>query len=146
MPRLIRFFVKTAFAWLVVALALKALALSPWGASIPAITPISWHALFVGWLTQLIFGIAHWMLPTIPGAPKDLLRGDERIMGGVYGLLNVGLLLRMVAEPMVIAQPGAGLWQGLLIASAWLQWLAAMLFVFNSWRRVRPAVQRGKRG
>lgn len=146
MPRLIRFFVKTAFIWLIIALVLKTLALTSWGVSIPAITAISWHALFVGWLTQLIFGIAHWMLPTIPGAPKERLRGDERIMWAVYGMLNAGLSLRVISEPMVIAQSDMALWRWLLVLSAWLQWLAAILFVINSWRRARPAVQRGKRG
>jgi len=146
MPPLVRFFVKTAFLWLMLALGLKALALTSWGASIPAITPVSWHALFVGWLTQLIVGIAHWMLPTIPGARRERLRGDERVMWGVYALLNAGLLLRVISEPMVIARQEMALWRGLLIASAWLQWLALVLFVGNSWLRVRPAVKRGKRG
>ena len=146
MPRLVRWYVKVAFVWLVLALLLKAVALIPAGASLPAITPVSWHLLFVGWLTQLIFGIAHWMLPTIPGASRDRLRGDERLMWGVYVLLNIGLLLRVLSEPLVIAQSEAIIWRWLLISSAWLQWLAAVLFVLNSWRRARAAVQRGKRG
>lgn len=66
MPRLIRWYVKSAFVWLVAALLLKAIALFPVGASLPAITPVSWHLLFVGWLTQLIIGMAHWMLPPRP--------------------------------------------------------------------------------
>lgn len=76
MPTLIRFYVKTSFVWLVLALFLKAVALLPAGASLPAITPVSWHLLFVGWLTQMIFGIAHWILPTALGATKDHLRGN----------------------------------------------------------------------
>ncbi len=146
MPRLVRWFVKAAFLWLILALALKAASLSSWGSAIPAITPVSWHALFVGWLTQLIFGIAHWMLPTIPGAPKERLRGDERLMWGVFFLLNSGLLMRVLAEPMVIQGGAFAFWRWMLLTSAWLQWLAAVLFVINSWRRARPAIQRGTRG
>jgi hypothetical protein len=145
MPRLIRWYVKMAFVWLVLALFLKAISLFPDGASLPAITPVSWHLLFVGWLTQLIFGIAHWMLPTKPGATrKDKLRGNERLMWGIFLILNVGLALRVVAEPMQIVQPNpvGARW---LIASAWLQWLAAVGFVANSWGRVRPPVRRYKR-
>ncbi len=146
MPRLVRWFVKAAFLWLILALALKAASLSSWGSAIPAITPVSWHALFVGWLTQLIFGIAHWMLPTIQGAPKQKLRGDERLMWMVFFLLNSGLLMRVLAEPMVVRGGSDAFWRWLLLTSAWLQWGAAVLFVFNSWRRVRPAIQRGMRG
>ncbi len=145
MPRLVRWYVKAAFVWLALALLLKAVALFPAAASLPAITPVSWHLLFVGWLTQLIFGIAHWMLPTRPGASKDKLRGSEPLMWGAFICLNLGLLLRVAAEPMQVAQPGP-LWAGLLMVSAWLQWLAALGFVFNSWARVRPPVRRGQRG
>lgn len=146
MPRLIRFYVKTAFGWLVVAIALKTVALSAWGASLPALTPVSWHAFFVGWLTQLIFGIAHWMLPTIVGAPKARLRGNERLIWAVYVLLNVGLLVRAIAEPMVTMELGGMFWRWLLVASAWLQWVAVVFFVINSWARVRPPIKRGQRG
>ncbi len=145
MPRLVRWFVKASFLWLVIALSLKVIALTPWGSDIPAITAISWHALFVGWLMQLIFGIAHWMLPTIPNAPKDRLRGDERLMWAAWVLLNSGLALRLLAEPMIAVQR-TPIWQGALVTSAWAQWLAAILFVFNAWRRARPAIKRGKRG
>jgi hypothetical protein len=144
MPSLVRSFVKAAFVWLVVALGMKSLALLPAGASLPAIVPVSWHLLFVGWLMQFIFGIAHWMLPTRPGARKAQLRGDERLMWGVFVLLNLGLALRMVAEPLHLIQPGP-LWTVLLVASAWLQWLAGVGFVANSWQRARAPVRRGKR-
>ena len=145
MPRLVRWYVKASFIWLAAALLLKAIALFPAGAAIPGITPVSWHLLFVGWLTQFIFGIAHWMLPTKPGARKERLRGDEHLIWGVFFTLNIGLALRLVAEPMQIVQPGP-LWAALIIASAWLQWLAGVGFVFNSWGRARPPVRRGKRG
>jgi len=145
MPTLVRVYVKSAFVWLVAALLLKAIALLPGGGSLPALTPVSWHLLFVGWLTQFIFGIAHWMLPTAVGAPKNRLRGREDVIWGVWVALNLGLLLRFIAEPMQTASPGR-FWAMMLIASAWLQWLAGVGFIANSWRRVRAPVRRGKRG
>ena len=144
MPRLVRWYVKSAFIWLTLALLIKAIALLPAGSSLPAITPVSWHLLFVGWLTQLIFGIAHWMLPTKPGAARDKLRGHESVMWMVFVTLNLGLILRAIAEPMQIIQPRP-LWTILLVASAWLQWLAGVGFVLNSWQRARPPVRRSKR-
>ena len=145
MPRLVRWYVKMAFVWLVLALLLKAIILLPAGSSLTAITPVSWHLLFVGWLTQLIFGIAHWMLPTKVGATKERLRGSEELMWAVFFTLNIGLALRVMAEPTQTISPGP-LWARLLIVSAWLQWLAAIGFVFNSWARARQPIQRGKKG
>ncbi len=144
MPRLIRWFVKAALVWLIVAMLLKAAALTPKGASFPAITPVSWHLLFVGWLTQLILGMAHWMLPTVRGARKERMRGRENLVWGVFWLLNLGLTLRLVAEPMQMLSPSPA-WAAALYASAWLQWLAILIFIANSWRRVRPPVQRGRK-
>ena len=145
MPTLVRFYVKSAFVWLVIALFLKAIIILPRGASLPAITPVSWHLLFMGWLTQLIFGIGHWMLPTAVGASREHLRGSETLMWGVWAALNMGLLLRLIAEPMQTAAANP-LWAILLVVSALLQWLAGIGFVINSWRRVRAPVRRGKRG
>ena len=45
-----------------------------------------------------------------------------------YILLNLGLLLRVVGEPLTSTYPETGTgW--LLVVSALLQWLAAILFV-----------------
>jgi hypothetical protein len=53
-----------------------------------------------------------------------------------YLLLNGGLLLRVVVEPLHGSQPSGGLgW--LLALSALLQWLAAVLFVILAWPRVK---------
>ncbi len=133
MPPIIRWYVKTALLYLAVALGWGILLET--GTPRATLTPTYWHLFLVGWLTQLIFGIALWMLPTYAhGRP----RGDEHINWAVYVLLNIGLLLRALAEPLRVAQIGeAALWGGTLVASAILQWLAALGFVINAWPRVR---------
>lgn len=75
---------------------------------------------FVGWITQLIFGVSWWMFPVIS---KEKQRGSDLLVWGVYGSLNAGLLLRAVAEPMEFLHPGL-LWTRLLLLSALLQVLA----------------------
>ncbi len=63
-------------------------------------------------------------------------RGNESLAWASYVLLNVGLLLRVVAEPLVSLRPEAGLgW--LLVVSAALQWLAAAVYVTLAWPRVK---------
>ena len=44
--------------------------------------------------------------------------------------------LRVVAEPATAVAPGSG-WGWVLVASALMQWLAAVFFVVNSWPRVK---------
>jgi len=133
MPTIVRWHVKTALLYLAVALGWGVvLETGGWRA---ALTPTYWHLFIVGWLTQLIFGIALWMLPSYT---RERPRGNERLSWGVYSILNAGLLLRALAEPLRAAQIGdAKLWGLMLVISAILQWLAALGFVVNAWPRVR---------
>lgn len=135
MPTLTRWFIKTALAYLALALLLsvgqasRPLGLTPdW---LGAFGPVYFHLLMVGWVTQLIFGVAHWMFPK---ASPDHPRGDERVMWLVYGLLNAGLALRAVSEPFVAAHFAFG-W--LLAAAALLQWLAGLGAAWSLWGRVK---------
>lgn len=88
------------------------------------------HLLVVGWLTQLIFGIAHWLFPRASAATP---RGDERLGWAGLLLLNLGLLLRAGIEPMVFGQPR----HTFLLTSAALQFLALLLLVLHIWPRVK---------
>lgn len=95
--------------------------------------PTAIHLVVVGWLTQLIFGVALWMFP--PWS-KQTPRGPERANWACYFLLNTGLLLRLVAEPLNGYRPSVLLgW--LLVASAVFQVGAVWLFVGLIWSRVR---------
>ncbi len=135
MPTLTRWLIKTALAYLAAALLLGVgVALRPLGLApdvIGGLGPVYFHLLMVGWVTQLIFGVAHWMFPK---ASPDKPRGDERVMWLVYGLLNAGLVLRAVSEPFVAVNITFG-W--LLAAAALLQWLAGLGAVWSLWGRVK---------
>lgn len=135
MPLLTRLFLRTSLIFLLAALAIAvmmALDLPPM-AAVAGLFPTYLHLLIVGWVTQLIFGTAHWMFPR---ASAERPRGNRILVWGVYFSLNTGLLLRAVAEP-VIANGGAGAWRIVLVVSAVLQWLAGLGFAMSLWPRVR---------
>jgi hypothetical protein len=93
--------------------------------------PTYLHLLVLGWLTQLIFGVAFWLFPKhSPAHP----RGSERLGWTCFLLLNLGLILRTIAEPWHALGRRMG---ALLILAAAAQLLAGWAFVVNIWPRVR---------
>lgn len=120
--------------YLVAALALSVVMQSALAGQLPllrALWPTYLHLLVVGWLTQLIFGVAFWMFPKYSSASP---RGHDALGWACFVLLNLGLLLRAVAEPLqAVGRPHAPL----LIASAVAQLLAGWGFVANTWPRVK---------
>lgn len=137
MPPLTRYFIKTALIYLaaalLVGLALAARAAFDLPAEIAAFSPVFFHLFMVGWVTQLIFGMLFWMLPKYS---KELPRGNEKLAWAAYLLINVGLILRIIGEPLVALRSDLGVgW--LLALSAILQLLGGWAFIANAWPRVR---------
>ncbi len=137
MPTLTRWFIKAAFIYLAAALLLGLILALPNPERVPAfiryMNPAYFHLFLVGWVTQMIFGVIYWMFPIITRLKP---RGNEKLGWLTFYLLNVGLLLRVVAEPMLSLQPTLG-FRWLLVISAVLQWLAAVLFVVLAWPRIK---------
>jgi hypothetical protein len=133
-PALTRWFIKAGMLYLIAALVLSILMHSGLSARVPLLSvlwPTYLHVLVVGWLTQLIFGVAFWLFPKHPSAAP---RGSDHLGWICFALLNLGLLLRVVAEPLQgLGRPTAPL----LVASAVAQLLAGWAFVANTWPRVR---------
>jgi heme/copper-type cytochrome/quinol oxidase subunit 1 len=137
MPTITRTLIKTALAYMVAGTLLSALWLLqiawPLHPLLAYLQPTALHLIVVGWLTQLIFGVALWMFPVWSKAEP---RGPEQLNWLCYALLNGGLLLRLIAEPFNTYQPAA-LFGWMLVLSAALQALAVWLFVGLVWSRVR---------
>ena len=93
--------------------------------------PTYLHLLVVGWLTQLIFGVAFWLFPKYSSVKP---RGSEGLGWASFVLLNFGLILRLIGEPRAALGGDAAT---LLVASAVIQLLAGWAFVANTWPRVR---------
>ena len=137
MPPLTRWFIKTSLAYCVCAMIVGLILMLRLSLDLPpvvgALQPAYFHLLMLGWIAQLIFGVAYWMFPKFTAAQP---RGNERLGWATYGLLNAGLLLRVIGEPLAAVQPGAGIgW--VLVLSAGLQVSAGWLFVANLWPRVK---------
>ncbi len=130
MPLLTRTFIKTALVYLNLALLLGILLTLHVSNSF---FPVYIHLLVFGWLTQLIFGMVYWMFPKYS---SQLPRGREALSWVTYGALNIGLILRAIAEPLQASQPN-NLSGTLLVVSAILQWLAGVAFIANTWQRVK---------
>jgi hypothetical protein len=136
MPPITRWFVRSALVWLLLTLATGILLASGVAVRLPGTEvvvpyPTYLHLLTVGWLTNLIFGVAFWMFPR---HTADHLRGSEMLGWTSYAGLNVGLLLRLIGEPALLAGAGG---RTLLLLSAGLQLLGGWAFVLNIWPRVK---------
>jgi hypothetical protein len=135
-PPVTRWFVRSALAWFLVALVTGVLLAGGVSAPIPGTDlllpyPTYLHLLTVGWLTNLIFGVAFWMFPR---HSAEHPRGSTWLAWAAYVGLNAGLVLRLVGEPLQMSGTGAAT---LLVLSAGLQLLGAWAFVLNTWPRVK---------
>jgi len=68
-PRLTRWFIKSALLYFAVSM-LAGVAVSAQGVMrlppvVAALMPVYVHLFMVGWITQMIFGVAYWMFPRI---------------------------------------------------------------------------------
>jgi cbb3-type cytochrome oxidase subunit 1 len=137
MPAVTRWYIKAGLAYFVVALLLGVMlaapAVMPMPPAIAVWGPVYFHLFMVGWVTQLIFGVVYWMFPRYS---KEKPRGGEGLAVATFVLLNIGLVLRAVGEPIHSLRP-APAWGGVVALSAILQWVAGMLFVINTWARVK---------
>ena len=145
MPTLSRWCVRCALAYLVAGMAMGSWMLivqarrgygpgAPW----PALHA---HLLLVGFLLLLIFGVAFWMFPKVGGT-----RPGMEVGWVAFALLNAGLLLRLLAEPLSDRGRGAAGWDVLLGIAAVLPALAAIAFALAVWPRVRAVTTTPTRG
>lgn len=133
MPLLTRWFLKAALIYLVLALCTGIFLALPGTVRMPGLFPVYFHILTFGWLTQLIFGIGFWMFPKYSVAKP---RGHEWLGWATLILLNSGLILRILFEPLHSTTPSI-LSSWMLVMAALLQWIAGLAFVANTWPRVR---------
>jgi hypothetical protein len=93
------------------------------------------HLAFVGWLVNVVVGIALWFLPLDRERfPETAGRYPQGAPFVVYALLNGGLVLRIASEPLL----ASGMWARVaLVVASVAQVAAIVLFAWIAWSRVR---------
>lgn len=141
MPIETRLFVKTSLLWLCATFALGAsmLAAKTLTISLPYdFSAVHAHMGFVGWLVNLVMGIALWFLPANREKfPANRGRYPAPTVRWIYAMLNVGLILRVVFEPALDKSGPTTLLSGIILVSVILQLAAIVLFATIAWARVR---------
>lgn len=142
MPRLSRFFIRSALGCLATGFTIGGLILSAKGG---AVTPRVWGwlgphiaILIFGWLVQLALGVAYWILPRI----LDADRGRPAWAWGSFAAYQTGLAL--------IGLSLAGLWvpaaHSLLAPGIMAIAAGVVMFAVHAWPRVKPLVVRAALG
>lgn len=139
MPLVPRLFLRAGIVYLALTFVAGAvlLALNAVGAPAPFIIGIEHgHMGFVGWLVNTVIGVALWLLPLNRKAfPQTQGRYPETLARVSFFLLNVGLPLRLIFEPIHASAPTA-LTSVLLVVSAVLQVSAVLIVAWIAWNRV----------
>lgn len=90
--------------------------------------PVHEEQMLVGWMVQLVIGVAYWILPR----PTDWNPERHRTtMWAVFVLLNAGVLVAALGrDPKLPAI--------LIFAGRVMETLAVVLFALHAWNRQRP--------
>ena len=92
------------------------------------------HALLVGFMMEMICGVALWLFPR---PEKGDVRYSPTLAEAAYWLLTVGTLVRVVAELMrPMPAPAALRWT--IVGSGIAQAAGLILFFYTMWSRIRP--------
>jgi hypothetical protein len=131
---------RASLLWLVLGFTLGALMLSD--AVLPGhwrvwFSPTHGHILFVGWFLQFALGVAYWLLPRKRSAALPL-GYRERPAFAAFLLLNVGLLARVIAEPLGRTSADGPLVDWSLVVSSLLQLGAVAILARQLWSRLVP--------
>jgi hypothetical protein len=133
MPILSVFFIRTALIYLALGFTYGAFLLTNKGVPFE---PGAWNLLnghieflMIGWIVQLIMGVAYWILPRFS---KEPTRGNELLPWLAYLLINVGIW-------MDIFSPLFHEFNWLPVLGKLIQTAAGVLFLLHAWPRVKSA-------
>ncbi|MDQ2670403.1 MAG: cbb3-type cytochrome c oxidase subunit I [Gemmatimonadota bacterium] len=141
MPPLVRRYLKTAILFLAVGLTIgltllvRRELLGIWPA--PYLVTAHVHAVLVGFVVMMIFGVALWMFPR---AARDDTRYDPRAAEVAYWLVTSGTALRMLAELLRSEWSHPAL-RWAVVGAALAQVLGAGVFFRAMWSRIRQVGQ-----
>jgi len=130
MPRLSRWFIRCALAYLALGFTFGALMLFnkgvPFYPALWRLLPTHVEFLLLGWTVQLAMGVAFWILPRFSSS-----RGNEKAAWLAFVLLNVGVWLAGLG-PLLGAPPEISFMGRLAEVGA------GAAFALHAWPRVKP--------
>ncbi len=133
MPTITRWLIRAGILCLLAGLFIALVVAFPRFSDVAAAWRPAWiHLLVMGWATQLIFGVSIWMFPR--RKPLNVTSIDW-LGWSCFAGTNLGLLLRVIAEPAL----ALGSWSPagtVLLVAALLQLLAVVSYVMLVWNRV----------
>lgn len=97
--------------------------------------PTHGHMLFVGWFVQFVIGIAYWLLPRKRSPERPVGYREAPAFAGAV-MLNAGMILRTVGEPMERTGNAGDLSLAVLGTSGLLQVGAIVVFIAQLWPRI----------
>lgn len=135
MPKLTRWYIKSSLFYFITAVFIGIGIKANLGylSFFSSLTPVYYHLFMLGWVTQLIFGVSFWMFPR---HTREKPRGNEPLAWAVFFLLNTGILMRAISEPVSLFYPSV-FWSITLLISAIFQWAAGVGYVIHIWKRVK---------
>lgn len=137
MPKLSRWFIRTGMLYFIVAMIMATVMLIQpmlgWSSRLQLLRPVYLHFIFIGWVSQIIMGVGYWMFPKLS---REKPRGSEKLGWAVFIMLNIGLILRAIAEPANTIAPDPVFGALLVLAAAFLL-LAGWGFIANTWGRIK---------
>ena len=148
MHSLVRRYIKTAISFLALGLAIGVWLLIKreiHGAyATPFETSAHTHALLVGFVMEMILGVALWLFPR---PAKDDVQYSPRLADVAYWLLTIGTLARVVGE---LARPhvDARMLRWVIVLCGLAQTAGLLVFFYTIWSRIRPlgSAARERRG
>jgi cbb3-type cytochrome oxidase subunit 1 len=148
MPPLVRRYLKTAVAFLILGVALGVYMLARrelWGVwPTPWWTSAHTHAILVGFVMMMILGVALWMFPR---PTKDDRQFDPRLAEAAYWCLALGTAARVGGELLRPIRADLAL-RWTVVAGGGAQALGLVLFFWTMWTRIRgrPETEAGLKG
>ena len=136
MPRTSRWFIRTSLVYLALGFTLGAMLLFnkgvPLAPPLARLLPAHVEFLLVGWVIQLVMGVATWIFPRF-GVPQAA-HGSEGAAWLAFTLVNTGVWLAAVGP--LAAGPVSDV---LPLVGRLAEVAAAVVFAANVWARVRAS-------
>jgi heme/copper-type cytochrome/quinol oxidase subunit 1 len=92
------------------------------------------HALLVGFMMEMICGVALWLFPR---PEKGDVRYNPTLAEVAYWLLTIGTLARVAAELIRPATASAML-RWTIVVAGFGQAIGLLVFFYTMWSRIRP--------